>query len=258
MQMKKKYKKGLALSGGGARGVAHLGAARALYEEGHSFDVIIGTSMGAIVGCLLADSLQPEEIMKILTPKILKTFIRPEISKNGMMTMRGAHLILDGLLKTKNIEDLPIPFIATVTNLTSGKSEYIKSGNIIDAVLASASIPVVFPPMEINGKQYIDGGVLNNLPVRYIRPSCEKIAGFHVNPRTLGLHNGNVKGIAEIAERSFHLCMLGNVIPDIAMCDFYLEHANLNEFSMLGFERAHEIYKRGYSNTKQALKKQPF
>jgi NTE family protein len=251
----RKYKKGLVLSGGGARGIAHLGAVKALYEYGHQFDVIIGTSMGAMVGSVLANGYHPDEVMEKLksSGNLFLTFFRPDLSTNNMLTMSGARNILEKLLTVQNIEELPIHFIATATDFTHGKPHYFEKGNIIDAVIASSSIPIIFPPVMMGGIQYIDGGVLNNLPVRYIRDECEKIAGFHVNPQNLGLQNGEVKGFINIADRAFNLCMLNNVIPDIPLCDFYLEHENLDEYSTFDFSKAKEIFYIGYENTKKAL-----
>lgn len=249
----RRFKKGLVLSGGGARGLAHLGAVKALYEEGHRFDVIIGTSMGAIVGSVLADGYEPDEIMEKLTGNLFLSFFRPDLSTNNMLSMNGARKVLEKYLTVKNIEDLSIPFIATATDFIHGKSTYFDKGNIIDAVIASSSIPVIFPPVMIDGIQYIDGGVLNNLPVRRIRENCETVFGFYVNPQNLGLHNGEVKGIINIADRAFNLCMLGNVLPDITLCDFYLEHENLDEFTTFDFGKSKELFTIGYENTKKAL-----
>ena len=250
---KPKYGWGLVLSGGGARGVAHLGAVKALYEKGYRFDVIVGASMGAVVGCLLANEYEPDEVMEKLKGNLFLSFFRPDLSSNGMLTMSGARKILEKLLSVENIEDLSIPFIAAATDLTHGTPYYFEKGSIIDAVIASSSIPIVFPPVLIDGVQYIDGGVLNNLPVRYIRKDCEKIAGFHVNPQNLGLHDGEVKGFINIADRAFNLCMLSNVLPDIELCDFYLEHDHLDEFTTFDFGKAKEIFEIGYENTKKAL-----
>lgn len=249
----KKYKRGLVLSGGGARGIAHLGAAKALYEVGESFDIICGTSMGAIIGCLLADKQDPDKIIKMFTPKNMRSFIRPHLSSDGMMSLSGAATLLEEILTVKNIQDLSIPFIACATNLLSGEPEYFESGSIVEAVIASSSIPIIFSPAKINGKQYIDGGILNNLPVRRIRQDCETIAGFHVNPQTLGLQDGEVSGFTHIADRAFHLCMLSNILEDIQMCDFYLEHKNLNDISTFDFNKAKIIFERGYTNTKKVL-----
>ncbi|MDR0428409.1 MAG: patatin-like phospholipase family protein [Dysgonamonadaceae bacterium] len=248
-----KYQKGLVLSGGGARGIAHLGTAKALYEAGEVFDVIVGTSMGAIVGCLLADKQNPDDIIKLFTPKNMRSFIRPLLSNKGMLTMDGARKMLKAILTTENIEDLSIPFMACATNLSSGRPEYFESGNIIDAVIASAGIPVVFAPAIINNNQYVDGGVLNNLPVRKIRNNCKKIIGSHVNPQTLGLENGQVLGLIHIADRAFHLCIQGNTEEDREMCDLYLEHTNLNDIGTFDFNKADEIFRRGYENTKRLL-----
>lgn len=251
--IKPKYERGLVLSGGGARGLAHLGAVKALYEEGYRFDVIIGTSMGAIVGCVLANGHEPDEIIEKLKGNLFLSFFRPDLSANSMLTMNGGRKILEKLLTVKNIEDLSIPFIAVATDLTHGTPCYFEKGDIIDAVIASSSIPVIFPPVVIDGVQYIDGGVLNNLPVRYIRKNCEKIAGFHVNPQNLGLQDGEVKGFANIADRAFNLCMLSNVLPDIELCDFYLEHDHLDEFTTFDFGKAKEIFEIGYENMKKTL-----
>lgn len=249
----RKYKKGLVLSGGGARGLAHLGAVKALYEAGHQFDVIIGTSMGAIVGSVLANGYHPDEIMERLNGNLFLSFFRPDLSTNNMLSMNGARKILEKILTVKNIEELPIPFIATATDFTHGIPCYLSKGNILDAVIASSSIPVIFPPVMIDGIQYIDGGVLNNLPVRRIREDCDSVFGFYVNPQNLGLHNGEVKGIINIADRAFNLCMLSNVLPDIELCDFYLEHANLDEYTTFDFGRVKDIFTLGYENTKKAL-----
>jgi NTE family protein len=253
-----KYKKGLVLSGGGARGIAHLGAVKALYEEGHRFDVITGTSMGAIVGSVLANGYEPDEIMEKLTGNLFLSFFRPDLSTSNMLSMNGARKILEKILTVKNIEDLPIPFIATATDFIHGKPAYFDRGHIINAVIASASIPVIFPPAIINGIQYIDGGILNNLPVRHIREDCESVFGFHVNPQNLGLQNGEVKGLINIADRAFNLCMLSNVLPDIKLCDFYLEHENMDEYTTFDFGKSKELFAIGYENTKKALAaKQP-
>lgn len=249
----KKYQLGLVLSGGGARGVSHLGSAKALMEHGYKFDVIAGTSIGAIVGSVLANGFSPDQVMSMLTPKVLKSFVRPAVTLNSLMTMDGAANFLKKILPEKNIENFKIPFVVTTTNFHDGKIQYFNQGPAIPAIMASASIPIVFPPVTIEGVQYVDGGVLNNLPVRHIRKDCEKVIGFHVNPETLGLHHGEVSGLIQIAERSFHLAMLGNVIPDKVLCDFFLEHKELEDYTVLDFSKAHEIYEIGYKNTKKVI-----
>ena len=247
------YRLGLVLSGGGARGFSHLGSVKALMELGYQFDIIAGTSMGAIVGCILADGYHPEEIIQMLTLPLLKSFYKTHVTKNGVMTMKGGQEFLKKILRTKNIENLKIPFVAAATDVIKGENHYFDKGNIINAVTASASIPVVFEPTIIDGNMYVDGGVLNNLPVRCIREKCDKIVGFHVNPQSIGLHEGKVDGIHQIAERTFHLAMLGNVIQDKILCDIFIEHNNLDAYSMFDFDKMKDIVDIGYNNTKKAL-----
>jgi len=250
----KKYKRGLVLSGGGARGIAHLGAVKALYEKGLTFDIIIGTSVGAIVGCLLADGRHPDEILKVLTQNRLRSFIRPGFSLSGLMTMRGVRKALQKMLSVANLEDLTIPCIVVATDLDRGKTHYFEQGDIIDAVTASASIPVVFQPVVIDGSRYIDGSILNGLSVRHIRNDCEKIIGLHVNSHSPEHHNREkVKGIVNIACRVFHLRKLNNILPDVELCDFYLEHTNLQKYAAFDFSKATEIFQIGYDNTVQLL-----
>ena len=249
----KKHKLGLALSGGGARGFSHLGSAKALIEAGYQYNIISGTSMGAIIGCVLADGYSPEEILEMITKTDLKSFVNPHISSNSFMSMKGARDILERILRSKNIEDLKIPFIAVATDIRKGEIHYFTNGNIIDAVIASASIPVVYEPTIIDGSVYVDGGVLNNLPVRCIRENCEKVVAFHVNPLGLGLKKGDVKGIPQIAERTFFLGMRGNILEDKKLCDIFIEHDNLENYSTFDFIKMKEIYNVGYENTKKIL-----
>lgn len=251
----KKYSSGLVLSGGGARGIAHLGAIKALYEFGYKFDIIIGTSIGSIVGCAIADGHHPDHILSLLTPEKIKSFIKTDITKNSLMSLKGIRSFLNELLSVKYIEELSTPFIATATDLQKGEAHYFTSGNIIDSVIASSSIPIIFAPTIINDTQYVDGGVFNNLPARHIRNQCKQIIGLHVNPQNMGLYNGQVKGILQIAERTFYLAMLGNVIIDKNLCDIYIEHTNLSEYTLFDFDKMKEIYEIGYDNTKKILGK---
>ncbi len=253
IQTAKKYRTGLALSGGGARGISHLGSVKALLEYGYTFDIISGTSIGAIIGCVLADGYHPDEIASMLTMPRLKSFYKTDISRNNLMNLDGMKQFLTEILRTKNIEDLPIPFIATATNLNKGEARYFTKGDIVEAVIASSSIPIIFPPVVIDGEQYVDGGIINNLPVRPIRKDCEKIIGFQVNPSTLGLQDGHVKGFLQIATRTFHLAMYSNVLPDKNLCNIYIEHENLEAYGVFSVDKMMDIFNIGYTKTKEVL-----
>ena len=159
----------MVLSGGGARGFAHLGVIQALNEAGIYPDVISGTSAGALAGVLYADGYSPEEILKLMNSGSRLDFMRPAMPREGLLQINGIIKILKAHLKAKTFEELKIPLYVAATDLNNGKSVYFSEGNLLDPVIASASIPVLFQPVKINNISYVDGGVLDNLPVYPIR-----------------------------------------------------------------------------------------
>ncbi|MCD7972036.1 MAG: patatin-like phospholipase family protein [Candidatus Azobacteroides sp.] len=246
---RKQYRLGLALSGGGTRGISHLGAIKAIRERGYEIDIISGTSMGALIGCLIADGYEPDEILEMLTPSQVKGFIKRDISFQNFLKLDGTRTFLHETLRADKIENLKIPFIVAATNFNKGEIHYFREGDIIEAVIASASIPLIFPPVIINGERFVDGGVLANLPARPLRPLCEKVIGLHVNPSKLGLKDDDVKNMIQIAKRSFYLGIRANVLEDQKNCDIFIEHTDLYGFKALSFDRLKDIFDIGYKNT---------
>ncbi len=169
----KQYKIGLVLSGGGARGFAHLGLIQALNDAGIYPDVISGTSAGALAGVLYADGHTPKEILKLMNSGSRLDFMRPALPREGLLQIGGIVKILKTSLRAKTFEELKIPLYVSATDLNIGKAVYFSEGDLFDPVIASASIPVLFQPVIINNIYYVDGGVLDNLPVRPIENKCK-------------------------------------------------------------------------------------
>ena len=168
-----RYKTGIVLSGGGARGFAHLGVLLALNEAGIFPDIISGTSAGALIGVLYADGYTPGEIMKLLDANTSFHYIRPTVPKEGLLQISGIIKILRDNLRAKTFEELKLPLIVAATNLNYGRIEYFSAGELLQPVIASASIPVLFKPVLINGCLFVDGGVLDNLPIKPVEEVCE-------------------------------------------------------------------------------------
>ena len=144
--------------------------------------------------------------------------------------------------------------VVCATNLNKGHSEYFTSGNIADVVIASASIPIIFKPIVINGETFVDGGVFDNLPVACIRDKCKKIIGIHVNPR----HEENdFHNLIRIAERTFYLAVQANITDSIQMCDLFIEPAQLKDYGLLDASKSQAIFEIGYNTMKDALNKEP-
>ena len=154
---------GLALGSGGARGIAHIGFLQALEEAGIRPDYVTGCSMGAIVGACYCAGLPLETLREVALSlklsKIATLNINP-IRANGLLRFNKARQLLEEYLGDITFADLKIPFSCIAVDLAAGKVVELKEGNVIDAILASSSIPGAFTPAVIGDKTLVDGGIL--------------------------------------------------------------------------------------------------
>lgn len=251
LKKKKKYDLGLALSGGGARGFAHPGAIKAILDSGQRPDVIVGTSAGALAGVLFADGYTPEEIISLFVGTELKEFAEIQIPKVGIFSTQGFRKFLKKHLHAQTFEDLSIPLHVVTTNLDEGKSVVFHKGPLIEPIVASCSIPIIFEPVVIRGANYVDGGIFKNFPVSVIRTDCEKVIGINVSPMIPAKYN---KTILQIAERSYHYMSRSNTLLDRKLCDVLIEMEDLVSYKTFGIENANKIFNIGYEHAKKALK----
>lgn len=247
---KKKYKLGLALSGGGARGFAHPGALKAIEDFGLKPEIISGTSAGALAGVLYADGYAPEEILKLFVGKDFREFADLQVPVAAIFGMSGFRRFLKKHLHAGNFEDLSIPLKVVVTNLDEGKSAVFDTGPLIDAVIASCSIPILFNPVVIDGVNYVDGGIFKNFPVSTIRSLCDQIIGVNVSPLVSKKYS---KTIMQIAERSYHYMSRTNTLLDRTLCDVLIEMTDLARFKTFDLVNSEKIFKMGYGYSQKAL-----
>ncbi len=245
-----KVRFGITLSGGGARGIAHIGVLEALEKYGIQPKIISGTSMGAIVGVFYAAGFTPRQILEIVSSRKFHKLINWHMPFSGLIDMDKVLGVMEEMIQTDDFSALKIPFYCAVTNLNSGLIEIKSQGKLFRWVLASASIPVVFEPQIINEQTYVDGGLLNNLPSECIRDKCQLLIGVHVN------HNGpedDVTGMMSIAERCFRLGISQNVEDSRKLCDFMIEPPETRDFTTFSFNKAEEIYKVGFEATEKHI-----
>jgi NTE family protein len=247
----KQFNIGLVLSGGGARGFAHLGVIEALNEAGIFPDVISGTSAGAIIGVLYADGHTPKEILNLMNGSSRLDFMRPALPREGLLQINGIIKILKTNLHSKNFNELKIPLYVTATDLNNGKAVYFSEGDLFDPVIASASIPVVFQPVKIDDISYVDGGILDNLPLRPIENKCRILIGSFVNP--VG-YMEKISGLINIAERTFMLSMSKEIFEKAKRFDLFIAPPELRNYKILDPEKAYELFSIGYNATKEKLK----
>lgn len=240
---KNTYRLGVALSGGGAKGFAHLGVLQALNEKGLYPEIISGTSAGAFAGVLYADGYTPREISTFFQNKVFGEFAEFTIPHGGFFKSDRFHSFLKKYLKAKTFEDLKIPLYTVATDIEYGESKVFTTGPLIPAVIASCSVPIIFRPVEINEHYYVDGGLFKNFPVSVIRKECVKIIGVNVSPLTRAEFKSSIK---YIAERSFHYMSVSNTLLDRNLCDYLIESASLSKYSMFDLDHVEEIYQAGY------------
>jgi len=243
---------GLALSGGGVRGVAHLGLIKALEENNIKIKALSGTSAGAIICAFYGSGYTVEETLEvILNIKTIK-FLRPALSMTGLLKMKNLYKALEEFLPENDFSKLKIPVTIAATNIRTGLTEYFDKGNLIGAVCASSCIPVLFDPIEYNGQLYVDGGILNNLPSEPLQGKVDIIMGSHCNPIDRDFDPRNAR---LVMERALMLSITQNSYQSKTICDFFFEPRGLEPFKVMDIGQAREVYDIGYEQAKEQLLK---
>ncbi len=239
---------GLVLSGGGARGVAHIGVLNALDEMGVKFSIASGTSAGSIVAALYCYGYKPDEIFNIVKNLSIFKSVSPAWTWAGLLKMDGLELLLRKHIPENNFNVLKMPLVVAATEIRIGRIHYFAEGELIPAIMASCSIPAVFNPVSFNGGLYVDGGLLDNLPVLPIRDKCDFIVGSHCNHISPEF---DAKSLKVVIERSLLMAVSANTQVSRQMCDVFIEPTRMDRYSSFEIGKAQEIFDFGYQFTKQ-------
>jgi NTE family protein len=240
-----KSKIGIALSGGGARGIAHIGVLKALEENGIFPDVISGTSAGAIVGALYASGKNPLEILKFVEEsKVYKT-IKFGMPLKGLTDLSYLSKLLAENIVEDSFESLSKPLFIAVSNLNNGELEIVSKGKLFDIMVASSSIPFIFKPVKIAGQYYVDGGLMNNLPAESIREKVAFLIGVNVMP-IIKNEKDDFQNMLRIGNRMFEMSIWTNTKPSLQLCDVVVEPKRIVDFNIFNFNKTKELYEIGY------------
>ncbi len=237
---------GYVLSGGGARGFAHLGILHFLDELGIKPHALSGTSAGAIVGSLYAAGISPVDILALMKKNSLFGWSNLSWKKAGFFSMDTLRRLLAERIGRDDFASLGMKLFVTSTDLTSGKYVIFSEGPLFQAVVASASIPVIFEPVLIGESYLVDGGLLNNFPTEPLEQECEFIIGSHVNKMENNLRASSVLHPVYILERCFHLAVAQAVYSKAGKCQVFIEPP-LESYDMYDEKKADEIFDIGYS-----------
>ncbi len=246
---------GLVLSGGGIRGVAHIGAIKALEEFEIHPTHIAGTSAGAIVGALYAGGISWEEILDFFKTTSIFQTRKYARNKPGFVDTEKFYDDFKRLLPHDNFNALEKALYVTATDIIKGSLKVFNSGELIAPVLASASFPGVFTPTKIANSYYIDGGVLNNFPVELLQPECSTIIGVYVNPLNT-ITPIDLKHSYNVVERAYKIKMAADSITKFNTCDIIISPLQLNTFNTFSMSKINEIFDIGYINAKRTIETQ--
>lgn len=280
---KESPKIGLVLSGGGAKGFAHIGVLKVLEENGIRPDYISGTSMGAVVGALYSVGYSPEEIEKIMIETDWGDIIRdlpnrkdiplenkineenypasiafdkefnlyfPKGLKQGQKIYLKLKKLLWSVSGVRDFDDLPIPIRIVATDLDSGQAKSFDHGDLSKVISASIAIPTLFGPVEIEGKNYVDGLVVRNFPAEdVVNMGADIVIGVDVGVHIEGKKNYN---ILTVLDQVLAIQSHGSTPKQKAMADYIIE-PDISKFKTTDFENAKEIIKVGEEKAREQI-----
>ncbi len=243
---------GLALSGGAARGIAHIAVLEVLELEGIPIHAIAGTSAGSIIGAFYAAGMPLSEIKRVLLNARWKDVLKLAIPKKGLISSEGIYRFMDGILPIKKFSSLPIPFATVATDLHTGEKVSITSGSIARAVQASCSLPIIFTPTEIGRRMLIDGGVASQLPVKTVREELGADIVIGVNVNYMAIEFDQFDTIIKIAAHLSALWASRNAREEEKLADAVIQ-VNAKGIALYDLSKSRELLRRGHKAAEDKL-----
>jgi NTE family protein len=236
---------GIVLSGGGVRGVAHIGVLRALMERGIHPDFVAGVSAGAIVGALYAAGHSPRDMLRFfqeIHPLSLELF---SFAKPGFMDTDKLVPLFARFFPEDTFNALKKRLRVLATDMLNGRPVVFEEGELILPLLASASVPMVYSPTEINGRWFSDGGIADNFPVGLLEDRCDRILGVYVNPLQI-VQITDLGTSLDVLGRAMDVGMFLQSQAKFPLCDLVIQPQGLDAFGMFESKRVKDIEQIGY------------
>ncbi len=241
---------GLALSGGFARGIAHIGVLKVLDEENIPISFVAGSSVGAFIGAIYCAGASAREIEQIAGNVRRRHFARLAISRFGFFSNHRMITFLNKILKVKTFEELEIPLAITATEISNGAGVVFRSGPLAEAVRASCAYPGVFPPVDMDGRMLVDGGLAYPVPVQPVSEmGSERIIAVHLRKRS-GF--GGPRNLLDIVAKSFAIAQQRSGFLWQSISDLIVE-PEIRQFRYDDFDRTAELVRAGETAMRAAL-----
>lgn len=232
----------LALSGGGNRGAVHVGILHAFDSLGIKIDAISGTSAGAIIGSLYCSGLSGSDIRDIFDKQKANKLLHFTFKNTGIANMANLVTVLENNISKNDYKALKTKLFVCASNIDNDQFEILEDGDLFAHVCASASIPILFEPVLINGMYYVDGGLFNNLPADPLFGNYDIVIGVHVNNyKVLGKFNTK-----SIANRIFSMVIRQNIKQNAKKCDFFINPELDQPYRRFSKNNTEKLFDIGY------------
>jgi NTE family protein len=242
---------GLALGGGFARGIAHIGVLKVLEEENIPISYVAGTSVGALIGAIYCGGLPLAEIERVASQVRFSTFARWTLSRNGFASNQRMTGFLHRILRVKTFEDLRIPLAVTATDFCSGEGVVFRAGSLVDPVRASCAYPGMFLPVEIDGRLLVDGMLAYAVPTVPLRQmGAQRVLAVNLRGKWSG--DDGPHNIFEVIGQCFAIAQEMNRSQWKQAADWVIE-PDVNGYKYDCFENTPELVRAGEAAARAAL-----
>jgi NTE family protein len=241
---------GLALSGGFARGIAHIGVLKVLDEENIPIHCVAGSSVGSFIGAIYCAGATAKEMEQIAGRMRRRHFAQLSISRYGFFSNRRMIKFLNKIMQVRTFEELEIPLAVTATEISTGEGMVFRSGPLAVAVQASCAYPGIFPPVDAGGRLLVDGGLAYPVPTQPLHEmGPDRIIAVHLRNRT-GL--GGPRNMFDMIAKSFAIAQQQNGTLWQSLADMVVE-PEVRHFRYDAFERTADLVRAGETAMRSAL-----
>ena len=250
-------KTGLVLSGGGVRGMAHIGALKAMEAHGINPHWISGTSVGALVGALFAEGKPVEEMLDFFSQTPLFRYDFFSLNKPGLLDTERYADIFESSWPHNSFESLKKKLFVVATDLLEGQEVVFHQGELIRPLLASAALPPIFSPIGIGDRLYADGGIMNNFPLESLKGHTDFVIGSNV-AQVKPVSWKEMRSSYQLASRTTSLMIYATNRGKVQQCDLIFEPPELDRIGVLDKKGIQKAYQAGYEHACRVLEASAF